>query len=70
MKKLLLYITLSFLFSSFSYKQILGKELRVYAQSPDIIKKNRELLKDLIQLLFKYLMDGNKNSEEDIIGVI
>ena len=44
--------------------QILGKELRVYAQSPDIIKKNRELLKDLIQLLFKYLMNG----EEEVIG--
>ena len=48
--------------------QILGKELRIYNSQPVLIKKYAEQLKDLIQLLFKYLMDGDKNLEEDIIG--
>jgi len=48
--------------------QILGKELRLYNSQPILIKKYPEQLKDLIQLLFKYLMDGDKNLEEDIIG--
>ena len=48
--------------------QILGKELRLYNSQPTLIKKYAEQLKDLIQLLFKYLMDGDKNLEEDIIG--
>ena len=46
----------------------LGNELRIYNEQPNLIKKNSELLKDLIQLLFKFLMDGDKNEEEDIIG--
>ena len=48
--------------------QILGNQLRIYNSQPNYIKKNAEQLKDLIQLLFKYLMDGDKNAEEDIIG--
>ena len=48
--------------------QILGKELRIYNSNPILITKYSEQLKDLIQLLFKYLMDGDKNIEEDIIG--
>lgn len=48
--------------------QILGDQLRIYHFQGNLIQKNSEHLKDLIQLLFKYLMDGNKNLEEDIIG--
>ena len=48
--------------------QILGNQLQIYNSQPNLIKKNSESLKDLIQLLFKYLMDGDKNLEEDIIG--
>ena len=48
--------------------QILGEQLRLYNSKDKIFNKNSETLKDLIQLLFKYLMDGNKNLEEDIIG--
>ena len=46
----------------------LGTELRIYNEQPNFIRKHSELLKDLIQLLFKFLMDGDKNEEEDIIG--
>ena len=48
--------------------QILGEQLRLYNSQDNIFHKHQETLKDLIQLLFKYLMDGNKNLEEDIIG--
>ena len=48
--------------------QILGDQLRNYNSQPNLITKNSESLKDLIQLLFKFLMDGDKNLEEDIIG--
>ena len=48
--------------------KILGNQLRLYNDQPHLIKKHLECLKDLIQLLFKYLIDGEKNSEEDIIG--
>ena len=37
----------------------LGNELRIYNEQPNFIKKHSELLKDLIQLLFKYLMEGD-----------
>ena len=48
--------------------QILGNQLKIYNSQPNLIKKHLESLKDLVQLLFKYLMDGDKNLEEDIIG--
>ena len=48
--------------------ELLSEQLKLYYTYPDLIDKFPTLLKDLIQLLFKYLMDGNKNSEEDIIG--
>ena len=48
--------------------QILGDQLRIYNSQPNFIKKKAEQLKDLIQLLFKYLMDNNQNLEEDVIG--
>ena len=47
--------------------QILGEQLQLYNQ-PSFITKYTESIKDLIQLLFKYLMDGDKNLDEDIIG--
>ena len=48
--------------------ELLSKQLKLYYTHPKLINKYSSILKDLIQLLFKYLMDGNKNSEEDIIG--
>ena len=48
--------------------QILSNQLSLYNSQPNYIKKYSESLKDLIQLLFKYLMEGDKNLEEDIIG--
>ena len=48
--------------------EILGKQLNLYNSQPKLIQKYSEPLKDLIQLLFKYLMDGDKNLQEDIIG--
>ena len=48
--------------------EILGKQLNLYNSQQSYIKKYSEPLKDLIQLLFKYLMEGDKNLEEDIIG--
>ena len=48
--------------------ELLSEQLKLYYTYPDLIDKFPTLIKDLIQLLFKYLMDGNKNSEEDIIG--
>ena len=48
--------------------EILSEQLKLYYTHPNLIEKNSAIIKDLIQLLFKYLMDGNKNMEEDIIG--
>ena len=48
--------------------EILSEQLKLYYTHPKLIEKYSSLIKDLIQLLFKYLMDGNKNLEEDIIG--
>ena len=48
--------------------EILGEQLRLYNAQASLIEKYSEQLKDLIQLIFRYLMDGNKNLEEDIIG--
>ena len=48
--------------------ELLSEQLKLYYTHPSLIEKYSPLIKDLIQLLFKYLMDGNKNSEEDIIG--
>ena len=48
--------------------ELLSEQLKLYYTHPKLIDKYSSILKDLIQLLFKYLMDGNKNSEEDIIG--
>ena len=47
--------------------KILGEQLQLYSQ-PQNVTKFSEPLKDLIQLLFKYLMDNNQNLEEDVIG--
>ena len=48
--------------------EILSEQLKLYYTHPNLIEKYSSIVKDLIQLLFKYLMDGNKNLEEDIIG--
>ena len=48
--------------------ELLSEQLKLYYMHPDLIDEYSPILKDLIQLLFKYLMDGNKNLEEDIIG--
>ena len=48
--------------------ELLSEQLKLYYTHPNLINKYSSILKDLIQLLFKYLMDGNKNLEEDIIG--
>ena len=48
--------------------ELLSRQLKIYHSHPNLIIKYSSVLKELIQLLFKYLMDGNKNLEEDIIG--
>ena len=48
--------------------EMLSEQLKIYKSHPNLITKYSPVLKDLIQLLFRYLMDGNKNFEEDIIG--
>ena len=48
--------------------ELLSGQLKLYYTHPNLINKYTSILKDLIQLLFKYLMDGSKNMEEDIIG--
>ena len=39
------------------------KEILLIPNNCELIDKYSSILKDLIKLLFKYLMDGNKNSE-------
>lgn len=46
----------------------LSEELKKYCKEPLFIEKYKKSLKELIQILFKYLLDRKKNLKEDIFG--
>ena len=46
----------------------LREELKKYCKEPLFIEKYKNSLKELIQILFKYLLDRKKNLKEDIFG--